>query len=402
MKTTMRTQRDARGATMVVFVLCLVALMAAVTLAVDTGMALTNHRQTQNAADSAALAGAALIRQEINNGEESTVTPANVATEIENKVGVNQNATNKTPSCYFIHQDYTNSANATYYQKVLDSSGNPQALSPTYNFCANPGSFSAIPSDADGVLVVAADQSTTVFAAASGGPKFLNLTGVAAAEVEAINSGNGTGAIMVCAVGNSDPNANGNGMTTPLLIHQTPGNASSPYVLDATQAWPTNTTPFDVRDPSAPDCGLGSSFKGWINGAKNARGGGACGPTGYTNCNTYQFGPTSQWPPETGDLGKSTDTMIQQTATNGPSCSLAQPSGSPPNISSLCQVQIPLCYAYSGGGALSCIGYATFALYANPASIYWGFLLSTSLTIPSASQGGLPTTGAASTVALVR
>ena len=395
-------ERDERGATMVIFALCLVMLLAVSALALDAGFALSSHRQTENAAAAAALSGAALVKQFING---TAVTPSNIATEVQNKTGSAQNATNLSPACYFIDQDYTNPSNATYYGKVLDASGNPQAAGPSYNFCASPLSYHWIPSDADGVLVVAADQATTFFAAAANGPTSLHLSGVAAAEVEAINPGNGNGEMMMCAVGNSDPNANGNGMTNPLLVHSVPGNASSAYVLDPTQAWPTNTNPVDVRDPGAPGCGLGSSFKGWINGAKDAANGSACGPTGYTNCNTYPFGPNSQWLPETGDVGSHTDTMIQQTALNGPACSLAQPASSPPTlaqVNALCQQQVPLCYGYSGGGALSCIGYATFAIYDAPSSTYWGYLLSTSLTIPAGSEGGQPTSGAASTVALVQ
>jgi len=394
-------ERDERGTTMVLFALCLTMLMAVIALAIDTGLLFTNHRQTQNAADAASLAAADLVKQYING---TAVTPANVATEVQNKVGAGQNATNKPPSCYFVDQDYANPVKADY-QKVLDPTGSPQTLGSAYDFCTNTAAFSAIPSKADGVLVVTAHQSNTVFASASGGPKSLNLKGVAAALVETVNPGTGTSAIMVCAVGNNDPNANGNGMTTPLLVHQTPTDPSTPYVLDATQAWPANTTPVDLRDPSAPGCGLGSSFKGWVSGAKSARKGGACGPTGYTNCTTFPFGPTGQWLPENGDLGASPDTMIQETSLNGPSCSLTQPSSSPPTqgqIDALCQQQIPLCYAYSGGGALSCIGFATFAMYAAPASTYAGYLLSTTLTIPAGSNGGQPSKGAPSTVGLVR
>lgn len=395
-------RRDERGATLVIFALCLVTLVAVSALALDAGFALSTHRQTENAAAAAALSGAALVKQHING---TAVTPSNIATEVQNKTGSAQNTTNLSPACYFIDQDYTNPSNATYYGKVLDASGNPHAVAAAYNFCATPLAYPSIPADADGVLVVAADQATTFFAAAANGPTSLHLSGVAAAEVEAINPGNGTGSMMMCAVGNSDPNGNGDGMTSPLLVHSVPGNASSPYVLDPSQAWPTNTSPIDVRDPGAPGCGLGSSFKGWISGAKGARNGGACGPTGYTNCTTFPFGPNSQWLPETGDLGSSTDTMIEETSLNGPSCSLTKPASTPPTqaqVNNLCQQQVPLCYGYSGGGALSCIGYATFALYDAPSSTYWGYLLSTSLTVPTASEGGQPTNGAASTVALVQ
>jgi len=387
---------------MVLFALCLVMLLAVATLAIDAGFALTQHRQTQNAAAAAALAGAALVKQHING---TAVTPANIATEVQNKTGSSQNPTNLSPRCFFIHQDYTNANNATYYQKVLDGNGNPHASAAAYDFCASQASFPSVPADADGVLVVAANQAQTFFAAASGGPRSLHLTGVAAAEVEAVNPGNGTGVIMMCAVANNDPKGNGNGMTVPLLVHQVPGDATSPYVLDPTQAWPTDTSPIDVRDPGAPNCGLGSSFKGWVSGAKDARKGSACGPTGYTNCTTFPFGANSQWLSENGDLGASTDTMIQQTSVNGPGCSLTKPASTPPTqaqVNALCAQQVPLCYAYSGGGALSCIGYATFALYDGPSSTYWGYLLSTSLTVPAGTQGGQPASGGASSVALVQ
>jgi len=393
--------RDERGATMVLFALCLVMLMSVIALAIDTGSAFSSHRQTRNAADAASLAGADLVKQYING---TAVTPANVATEVLNKTGASQNATNRAPSCYFVSQDYPNPAKAGYHL-VLDSSGNLQTLASAYDFCTNPGSFTTIPSTADGVLVVAAHKSNTVFAQAAGGPKSLSLSGIAAALVESVNPGSGTSAIMMCAVGNNDANANGDGMTNPLLIHQTPSDPSTPYVLDPTRAWPVNTNPFTVRDPSAPGCGLGSSFKGWVAGAKGARKGGACGPTGYTNCSTFSFGPTSQWQSENGDLGASTDTMIQETSTNGPSCSLTQPASTPPTqaqINALCQQQIPLCYAYSGGGALSCIGYAVIAIYSAPSSTYSGYLLSSSLVVPPGSYGGQPAKGASSTVALVQ
>ena len=57
-RTTPCDQRRRGGMVVVMFSLLLVALIGMLGLVIDTGFMLATHRQTQNAADAAALAGA--------------------------------------------------------------------------------------------------------------------------------------------------------------------------------------------------------------------------------------------------------------------------------------------------------------------------------------------------------
>ena len=63
-----RTVRDERGVTTVIVAISLIALIGIAALAIDGGNAFFTRRTTQNAADTAALAGAEALNRCVTTG----------------------------------------------------------------------------------------------------------------------------------------------------------------------------------------------------------------------------------------------------------------------------------------------------------------------------------------------
>ena len=83
-----RSERE-RGQLIVVFAISLVVILLVVGLVVDGGNALVQRRDSQNAADFAALAGARIVAEKVG-GDTVNGTDANVHTAIVNAIAVNK------------------------------------------------------------------------------------------------------------------------------------------------------------------------------------------------------------------------------------------------------------------------------------------------------------------------
>jgi hypothetical protein len=105
---------DERGATLVIIALTLTAVVAVAALAVDGGRLFTGRRQTQNATDAAALAGAqALFAYQYAGATGATRDPTTIWSAVQAKLS--QNKASSAASCVLV----TNTASP-----ALDQNGN--------------------------------------------------------------------------------------------------------------------------------------------------------------------------------------------------------------------------------------------------------------------------------------
>jgi hypothetical protein len=97
-----RTRVDERGITLVVVGITITALLAVAALAIDGGRLFTARRQTQNAADAAALAGAqALFAYQEAAATGGNPDPTTIWTTVQAKL--TQNRSNSAPNCVLVN-----------------------------------------------------------------------------------------------------------------------------------------------------------------------------------------------------------------------------------------------------------------------------------------------------------
>jgi hypothetical protein len=318
MRTVKRPQRDERGVTMVFAAIALVALLAVIGLAIDGGNAFTDRRQTQNASDAAALAGASALNSFLAGSGVSTDIYAAVQNSIQS------NHVNGSFTCQLIDASYSTAPSDQRASHIL---GN----------CPPPGSDlddSVIPAGANGVLVQTSDTQNTSFVRVVGASNF-TAKSLAAANIEALK--NGSSPFLVCAVDNSDSHSGHAGLQNP----------PDPPLLVTTDG--TNYTinsgaighSYEIHGPPGhgfyATCGLGASWKG------------------LAGSGTYPI--PGFWPTLPGDR-------------SGPVANelAGEPGCSGQNTTSLtlpCDILLPLCYSTSGGagaGQLYCVALAKFTL----------------------------------------
>jgi Flp pilus assembly protein TadG len=111
-----RPRRAATGQILVVAALAMVAIVSLVALVLEGGNAYAHQRQTQNAADAAADAGAAVIARRFAN---ASLTDGNVNTAIQSSIGVNL-AAGSTATAYYtnVKGQFMNSAGVAPVAKV--------------------------------------------------------------------------------------------------------------------------------------------------------------------------------------------------------------------------------------------------------------------------------------------
>ena len=211
---------------LVVTTLSLVALLAFAGLVIDGGRAYSDHRQVQNTADAAALAGASALNSIINTtGADARV----IRTAVENSITAN--GTNGGFTC-----------------TLVDVNRNP--VSPPD--C--PNTAATLPAGTAGVSVRALDNQSTSFTKVVGINAF-SAAADATAQVQALRGG--TSPFMICgltaAEGGQDP---------PLLLQ-----SGSTWVVNTAAVYPTNTNVYKLHDNTGPgSCGGGSNgFKGLVN-----------------------------------------------------------------------------------------------------------------------------------------
>jgi len=97
-----RTRHDERGVTMIMIGITLTALLAVAALAIDGGRLFTARRQTQNAADTAALAGAqALFAYQEAAATGGNPDPTTIWTTVQAKLS--QNRSNAAANCVLVN-----------------------------------------------------------------------------------------------------------------------------------------------------------------------------------------------------------------------------------------------------------------------------------------------------------
>ena len=209
-------RRDERGAMLVITCLSMIALLGLAGLVIDGGRMYSDHRQVQNSADAAALAGTGVLNSIINTaGADASI----IRTAVQNSITAN--GTSGTFTC-----------------TLVDVNGN--ALS------ACPSTTSTLPSGTAGVSVQATDNQNTSFAKVLGINSF-SASGTATAQVEALRGG--PAPFVVCGYNRGDGNPD-------LLL--SPNWDINPAAIGKTYA---------IHDPSSvsPCPGGGSGFKGWAS-----------------------------------------------------------------------------------------------------------------------------------------
>jgi Flp pilus assembly protein TadG len=223
-------RRDERGAMLVVTALSLVALLGFAGLVIDGGRAYSDHRQVQNSADAAALAGASRLNTIIHTaGADASV----IRTEVQNSITAN--GTNGAFSC-----------------DLVDVNGNVLSTCPS--------STAALPVGAAGVKVQATDDQATSFMKVVGINSF-SAAADATAQVQELRGG--TSPFMICGLGAAQ-----GGQDPPLLVQIVNATTGQPeWVVNSSAVHPTNTTEYMLHDNNGPgSCGGGSNgFKGLVN-----------------------------------------------------------------------------------------------------------------------------------------
>lgn len=227
-------RRDDRGVTMIFVAICMVALMALVGLVIDGGNAYAQRRQMQNAADSAALAGANAL-QRYRQGT-SGATADKVLVDARATAGNNGAKTDASFMCRLVR---------------LDADGDEigTAACPTT-------SAGSIPSDAYGVRVTTSSDHETSFIRVVGAESFSAKAGAAALVRKAAPT---AAPFLVCA--------NAAGHPAPLLLVIDPLDPDHAVINPAAVGMSYVVYGNDVKEKSSGrDCGNpSSSFRGLVD-----------------------------------------------------------------------------------------------------------------------------------------
>lgn len=205
-------KHDERGATMVLIAISLVALLGLTGVVMDGGWGFSDRRQTQNAADAAALAGAQKVNEYLLG---QTVTVADVVSTVSSYGGATNDA-NQTALCWFIDdRGYPiDSANTEY----VNQDTAPQC-----------GTFATFPSNVAGVRVVTADVKNTNFIKAVGISTF-KAGAVAKAQVEGFSPDTASAPVMLCAIGPGDGRTTSGGLFVQQYPTPSPLSATIPIL----------------------------------------------------------------------------------------------------------------------------------------------------------------------------
>jgi hypothetical protein len=334
-------RRDERGATAILIALSMISLMGVVGIVMDGGFGFSDRRQSQNAADAAALAGAHLINNWMLG--DATVTPGTVWGAVQTYSSQSVNNTNQTPSCWFI-----------------DEGGFPlNGLGVALTEATAPqcSTFVAFPLNVTGVEVTTSDVKNTNFIKAVGINSF-TAGAPAKAQVEKATLTSTGAPIMLCAVGNTDPRA-----TSGVGVQQYPSTAPQVPILDVNN--------------NINQAAIGKEY--WIKGVevKNTCTGDA-NFKGLTNDAVSALpGP---WTHQTGNTAGPTRVTVAN-ACGG--------------FVVGCQVFIPLCYANPApGGDWWCTQLGTFQIsFADANSYRATFVGGGTPNEPTSVGGGKPGIG---------
>lgn len=322
MKRNRRTNE--RGAVLVMVSLSLASMLAVMGLVIDGSHVFAERRQMQNAADAAAMAGARAY-EEMTAGQESTIRTAAVAAAVAN------GADAATVNCRLVDE-------------VLVDVGACPTL--------NTGLAATIKLAAAGVRVTVSATKPTTFMKVVGIDDF-SANASAAATVQGLRSG--PSPFVMCAVGDSDPRANGDGQPIAILL---PDNSTNPLAVGHT---------FELQDPTAVGCGQNNDFKGLSD-------------------TPADFPTPGPWNLLNGDHGIN---VTKQVIAGNEAC-----TGNPDYFIN-CVVAVPLCYTMTPPvqDKLYCVRYAPFRITVNQSASRMAGVLLDSAMATGGQGGGKPLDG---------
>jgi len=297
-----RQSNDERGVTLVIIALSLLALMGIAALAIDGGVGFSSRRSTQNAGDAAALAGAEALNTCVTTGCLGSETIINQA--VKDSLGVNH--VDAAYTCQLIDDQYWQSR----------SPSDIVAPCPTAN-------GSAIPANADGVLVTDSTTNKTAFGQVEGVNQ-LKAAALAAAQLEKVTLTSGSAPFFACAVSAAD------GGTDPAILILT----GSTYTVNPLAVGHL----YNVWGPSVPTCDIH---------------GGQGGFHGIVGLDTFTVGPHSWIPDQTGVRAGPTRNV------------LAGPNGCGVTLVDGCRILLPLCVRrllQGNNSTLNCVMFGEFQL----------------------------------------
>jgi Flp pilus assembly protein TadG len=225
-----RHRRSERGAAIMLIALSMTSVIAVTGVVVDGSNAFAQRREMQNAADSAALAGARALDTLAVNAETAIWT-AVVASATANGASAS-NITCRLET-----------------DLLADLGACPIAAT---------GTATALRNSASAVKVTVGATKNTSFIRVVGINNF-TARASATAQIQGLRGGNSP--FVICAVGSSDPRSLGDGQTVPIIL---PDNSMNPNALYA------NGGPiYELQDPTTVGCGQGQTFKGLSENMNN-------------------------------------------------------------------------------------------------------------------------------------
>ncbi len=221
-----RIRRNERGAALMLIALSMSAVVATTGLIVDGSNAFAQRRQMQNAADSAALAGARALDKLVVNAE-AAIRTAVVASAVANGANASDVTCRLTSDV------------------LVDLGACP---------LASTGTATTLRNTVSAVKVTVGATKDTSFIRVVGAETF-TARATATAQIQGLRAGNSPFAI--CAVGDSDPRSLGDGQATPIIL---PDNSMNPNALGVL---------YELQDPTTIGCGQNSQFKGLTEDMNN-------------------------------------------------------------------------------------------------------------------------------------
>jgi Flp pilus assembly protein TadG len=351
-------KRDERGTTIVLAALSLIALLGLTGIVIDGGRAYSDHRQAQNAADSAALAGANALNTYLT---DATKTAPSIWTAVQSSASTN--STTNTPTCVYV-----------------DSSGT--VLNPGTQCSAYSGR--TVPANASGVEVRASDTQKSDFIQVLGISTF-TAAGTAQAQVQALAAGRSP--IMLCAVDSSDPRSTGDGVDTNENDQLNPGGTPPIFLAGTDNINPAAIFSEATQSPRywlkgvevKKTCGTSANFKGRVVGDGD---------------NTYPI--PGAWPGDNGNSSGPFRTKLANFCTG-------ETVG--------CRVLIPLCYGVAPAGQpavdpsndeLWCPKMGVFKITSTDSNSDIGGLIELAPIVEAGSGGGQPGATGARVIKLTR
>ncbi len=323
--------RSERGAALVLVAVSMVAMISVIGVVVDGSNAYSQRRQMQNAADSAALAGArALDRMAV--GGEAAVWTAVLASAVSN------GALASLVQCHLTDEVLT-------VVTACPITNTSQAV--------------ALKAQVTAVQVTVGSVTNTSFIRVVGTKNFTAHAN-ATAQIEGLRSGNSP--FVLCGTGDTDPRSLGDGQDVPIIM---PDNSMN-YGQYAPAIPSAIGQTYELQDPTTIGCGQGNAFKGLSENA------------------TTSYPTPGVWDLLNGDHGINVSKSViggNNACTNG--------------VVNGCVLAIPLCHAATPPVAfeLYCERFGAFQIVDTGGSSRLGGILLGNVIATGGQGGGKPQDG---------